>query len=87
MEKINKDSKKDDINADIGADDQFCNPNEYRINKNIKKGNMSSTVGSALVGKKWRNNNTNNSLNNDNEKESTADIFEVKKVKNINEDV
>jgi hypothetical protein len=48
---------------------------------------MSSTVGSALVGKKWRNNNTNNSLNNDNEKESTADIFEVKKVKNINEDV
>lgn len=43
---------------------------------------MSSAVGSALVGKRWRENNTGNFKNE--EKESAIDLFEVKKEKKIN---
>lgn len=45
---------------------------------------MSSAVGTSLVGKRWRENNTGN-FNNE-EKESAIDLFEVKKEKNINSD-
>lgn len=46
---------------------------------------MSSTINTALVGKKWRENNVNNSIKN--EENEAVDLFEVKKEKNINSDI